>query len=147
MATHHLCTSPALAHKYRPTNRFAFSFKPHRLGPVGHSLSTVVRSYKVTIEHDARAKTTIDVDLDETILAKALDSSLTVPHNCKLGACMTCLTRLVSGEVDQSEGMFNDDVVERGYTLLCASYRRSDYHIRTIQEEELLSLQLATAND
>ncbi|XP_010277244.1 PREDICTED: uncharacterized protein LOC104611740 [Nelumbo nucifera] len=146
MATLHLCISPALAHKYRPTNRSAFSFKPHRLEPVSHSLSTVIRSYKVTIEHDSRA-TTIDVDPDETILAKALDSGLTVPHDCKLGVCMTCPARLVSGEVDQSEGMLSDDVVERGYTLLCASYPRSDCHIRTIPEEELLSLQLATAND
>nr|DAD20560.1 TPA_asm: hypothetical protein HUJ06_022023 [Nelumbo nucifera] len=96
------------------------------------------------LQGDNRARrschTTIDVDPDETILAKALDSSLTVPHDCKLGVCMTCPTRLVSGEVDQSKGMLSDDVVECGYTLLCASYPRSDCHIRTIHEDELLSL-------
>ncbi|XAR54682.1 hypothetical protein NMG60_11029923 [Bertholletia excelsa] len=107
---------------------------------------TIVRAYKVVIEHEGQA-TELEVDPDETILSKALDSGLSLSHDCKLGVCMTCPARLVSGAVDQSEGMLSDDVVERGYALLCASYPRSDCRIRTIQEEELLSLQLATAND
>ena len=85
--------------------------------------------------------------LFRSILAKALDSGLSVPHDCKLGVCMTCPARLLSGSVDQSEGMLSDDVVERGYALLCVAYPSSDCHIRTIPEDELLSLQLATAND
>eukprot|EP00262_Sarcandra_glabra_P003205 TRINITY_DN13789_c0_g1_i1.p1 TRINITY_DN13789_c0_g1~~TRINITY_DN13789_c0_g1_i1.p1 ORF type:complete len:136 (+),score=2.30 TRINITY_DN13789_c0_g1_i1:128-535(+) len=105
-----------------------------------------IRSYTVSIEHEGRT-TTLEVDPDETILSKALDTGMSVPHDCKLGVCMTCPARLLSGSVDQSEGMLSDDVVERGYALLCAAYPRSDCHIRTIPEEELLSLQLATAND
>ncbi|KAL3505924.1 hypothetical protein ACH5RR_031306 [Cinchona calisaya] len=108
--------------------------------------SCTVRSYKVSIEHEGKT-TELEVDPDETILSKALDSGLYVPHDCKLGVCMTCPARLLSGIVDQSEGMLSDDVVERGYALLCASYPRADCRIRTIPEEELLSLQLATAND
>lgn len=100
----------------------------------------------MVIEHEGQS-TELEVEPDETILSKALDFGLTVPHDCKLGVCMTCPARLISGSVDQSEGMLSDDVVESGYTLLCASYPRSDCRIRTIPEEELLSLQLATAND
>jgi ferredoxin len=100
----------------------------------------------VVIEHQGQA-TELEVEPDETILSKALDSGLSVPHDCKLGVCMTCPARLMSGSVDQSEGMLSDDVVERGYALLCAAYPRSDCHFRTIPEDELLSLQLATAND
>ncbi|CAN6439757.1 unnamed protein product [Victoria cruziana] len=110
---------------------------------------TAVRAkscYKVTIEHEGKS-TTLEVGEDESILERALEEGLDVPHDCKLGVCMTCPARLVNGEVDQSDGMLSDDVVERGYTLLCASYPRSDCHIRTIPEEELLSLQLATADD
>ncbi|KAG6764462.1 hypothetical protein POTOM_031931 [Populus tomentosa] len=110
------------------------------------SLKTVVRSYKVVIEHEGQS-TELKVEPDETILSKALDSGLTVPHDCKLGVCMTCPAKLIRGSVDQSEGMLSDDVVERGYALLCAAYPTSDCHIRLIPEEELLSLQLATAND
>lgn len=100
----------------------------------------------MVIEHQGQS-TELEVDSDETILGKALDSGLSVPHDCKLGVCMTCPARLISGSVDQSDGMLSDDVVERGYALLCAAYPRSDCRIKTIPEDELLSLQLATAND
>ncbi|KAM4115964.1 hypothetical protein ACB094_02G014100 [Castanea mollissima] len=80
--------------------------------------------------------TQLEVEPNETILTKALDSGLSIPHDCKLGVCMTCPARLLSGSVDQSDGMLSDDL-----------YPCSDCHIRTIPEDELLSLQLATAND
>jgi len=115
--------------------------------PSSPSLTFTVRSsYKVVIEHEGKT-TQLEVEPDETILSKALDSGLDVPHDCKLGVCMTCPARLISGTVDQSDGMLSDDVVERGYALLCASYPRSDCHIKVIAEDELLSMQLATAND
>ena len=100
----------------------------------------------MVIEHEGKT-TQLDVEPDETILTKALDSGLDVPHDCKLGVCMTCPAKLLSGSVDQSEGMLSDDVVEQGYALLCVAYPKSDCHIQTIPEEQLLSLQLATAND
>ena len=100
----------------------------------------------MVMEHEGQS-TELEVEPDETILSKALDSGLPVPHDCKLGVCMTCPAKLLSGTVDQSEGMLSDDVVDRGYALLCVSYPISDCHIKTIPEEELLSLQLATAND
>ncbi|ESQ56079.1 hypothetical protein EUTSA_v10026483mg [Eutrema salsugineum] len=106
----------------------------------------VAQSYKVVVEHDGK-KTELEVEPDETILSKALESGLDVPYDCNLGVCMTCPAKLVAGTVDQSDGMLSDDVVERGYALLCASYPTSDCHIKMIPEEELLSLQLATAND
>ncbi|KAL2487038.1 2Fe-2S ferredoxin-like superfamily protein [Abeliophyllum distichum] len=109
-------------------------------------LSTIVHAYKVLVEQGGKTSE-LEVEPDETILSKALDSDLPVPYDCNLGVCMTCPARLLSGTVDQSEGMLSDDVVERGYALLCVSYPRSDCHIRIIPEEELLSLQLATAND
>ncbi|GAB2210258.1 hypothetical protein Droror1_Dr00015521 [Drosera rotundifolia] len=103
-------------------------------------------TYKVIIEHQGEV-TELEVDDDETILSKALDHGMSVPHDCKLGVCMTCPAKLVDGVVDQTEGMLSDDVVERGFALLCASYPRSDCRIKTIPEEELLAMQLATAND
>nr|ABR16902.1 unknown [Picea sitchensis] len=102
--------------------------------------------YNVEIEHEGK-KHVLQVPEDETILSKALDAGIAVPHDCKLGVCMTCPAKLIGGEVDQSEGMLSDDVVEKGYALMCSSYPRSDCSIRTIPEDELLSLQLATASD
>ncbi|KAL1220653.1 Ferredoxin C 1 [Cardamine amara subsp. amara] len=110
------------------------------------STGIVARSYKVVVEQDGKT-TELEVEPDETILSKALDEGLDLPYDCNLGVCMTCPAKLVTGTVDQSDGMLSEDVVERGYALLCASYPTSDCHIKMIPEEELLSLQLATAND
>ncbi|KMZ61654.1 Ferredoxin [Zostera marina] len=103
-------------------------------------------AYKVSIEHEGETKV-FDVEEDESILEKALEEGLDVPCDCMLGVCMTCPAKLISGSVDQSQGMLSDDVIEKGYTLLCVSNPVSDCVIRTIPEEELLSLQLVTSND
>ncbi|KAK4855933.1 hypothetical protein QYF36_012407 [Acer negundo] len=156
MATLHLSACPSasiiLTNRNQPTTiitNFSSSihFNPRRTRTrPGLQSTSIARSYKVVIEHEGES-TELEVDPDETILSKALDSGLTVPHDCKLGVCMTCPAKLLSGTVDQSEGMLSDDVVERGFALLCAAYPRSDCHIKTIPEEELLSMQLATADD
>ncbi|XP_057783247.1 ferredoxin C 1, chloroplastic [Salvia miltiorrhiza] len=118
----------------------------HGITPHLNRHSGRLSAYKVVIEQGDKL-TELEIDEDETILSRALDMGLDVPHDCKLGVCMTCPAKLVSGKVDQSEGMLSDDVIERGYALTCAAYPRSDCHIKIIPEEELLSLQLATAND
>ncbi|XP_058086267.1 ferredoxin C 1, chloroplastic [Magnolia sinica] len=141
MATLRICPSPLAS-----INKKRLQSMPQRLR--GRSASIIVaRAYKVEIEQDDGRNTTLEVDEDETILSKALEMGMSVPHDCKLGVCMTCPARLLSGTVDQSEGMLSDDVIDRGYALLCSAYPRSDCHFRIIPEEELLSLQLATAND
>ncbi|KAK6254941.1 2Fe-2S ferredoxin-type iron-sulfur binding domain - like 2 [Theobroma cacao] len=147
MATLHFTPSPSfILNKPRPTTLATSQLNPRaRHGSLRFS-TVIARSYKVVIEHEGQS-TELEVEPDETILSKALDSGLFVPHDCKLGVCMTCPAKLLSGEVDQSDGMLSDDVKERGFALLCAAYPRSDCHIKTIPEEELLSLQLATAND
>ena len=104
------------------------------------------RAHRVTIEHGGESRV-VEMEEEENILERALEEGLDVPHDCKLGVCMTCPARLVSGKVDQSDGMLSDDVVAQGYALLCAAYPRSDCTIRVIPEDELLQVQLATAND
>lgn len=102
--------------------------------------------HEVEIEHNG-TKHVLQVAEDESILSKALDAGLEVPYDCQLGVCMTCPAKLQQGEVDQTEGMLSEDVIAQGYTLMCVAYPRSACKIRTIPEEELLSLQLATAAD
>ncbi|KAI3701857.1 hypothetical protein L6452_27268 [Arctium lappa] len=144
-STFHITSFTLAAPKHQPTTiNFRSLHHPNLLRC--RLRSTTTCSYKVSIEHDGQT-TELEVDPDETILDKALDTGLDVPHDCKLGVCMTCPAKLLSGSVDQTEGMLSDDVVERGYSLLCVSYPKSDCHIKIIPEEELLSLQLATADD
>lgn len=142
--------SPAAAARHRPPPRSPAAARPIPLLPFllrgGGGAAVAARAYRVTVEHEGERRT-MEVEEGETILERALEEGMEVPHDCKLGVCMTCPARLLSGAVDQSEGMLSDDVIDRGYALLCVSYPRSDCAIRVIPEEELLSLQLATAND
>ncbi|KAL7123980.1 hypothetical protein ABFS83_14G017800 [Erythranthe nasuta] len=158
MAALRLTPSLPLNFHHNQTN-YPLQFHPTTPNPKPHSTTactlrlhrrlsttTAVRAFKVIVEHDG-GTTELEVEPDETILSKALESGLDVPYDCNLGVCMTCPAQLISGKVDQSDGMLSDDVVERGYALMCASYPRSDCRVKIIPEEELLSLQLATAND
>ena len=68
----------------------------------------------------------------------ALTAGVDLPHDCKMGVCMTCPARVTAGTVDQSAGMLDDEVQEKGYALMCVATPLEDCAIRVIQEEELL---------
>lgn len=53
-------------------------------------------------------------------------------------------TSQVSGEVDQSAGMLDDDAKDKGYTLLCVSEPRSDCKIKVIEEVQSCIQDIAT---
>jgi ferredoxin len=72
---------------------------------------------------------------------------LPLSHDCKMGVCMMCPAKLASGQVDQGAGMLSDDVIAKGYTLLCTATPTSDCVIEIVPEEELLKQQLVTAQD
>lgn len=112
----------------------------------GVRLQWRAQSYKVEIMHEGE-KHVLEVPEGETILNAAIEAGLEVPYDCQLGVCMTCPAKLESGIVDQDQGMLSDDVKDRGYALMCVAIPQSDCCIRSIPEEELLSLQLATADD
>jgi ferredoxin len=97
------------------------------------------RAQEYTVEIEKGDETyKLTVDEDSYILEAAIDAGLDLPHDCKLGVCMTCPAKLISGEVDQSEGMLSDDVQEKGFTLMCIARPLSDCKILCIEEEELL---------
>jgi ferredoxin len=54
-----------------------------------------VRSHKVEITHEGKT-VTLDVPEGQSILEVALDKGIDLPHDCKLGVCMTCPAKLVS---------------------------------------------------
>ncbi|KXZ51103.1 hypothetical protein GPECTOR_14g85 [Gonium pectorale] len=97
--------------------------------------------YQIELEHEGK-KIQLSVPEGESILSVALDKGIDLPHDCKLGVCMTCPAKLVSGQVDQSGSMLSDDVAAKGYTLLCVATPKSDCKVMTISEDELLDLQL-----
>jgi hypothetical protein len=65
----------------------------------GHTLRSSsrwnCRAYKVEIEKQGGTEC-ITVEAGSTILQAALDEGIDLPHDCKMGVCMTCPARLVS---------------------------------------------------
>lgn len=106
--------------------------------PVAGRRAVAARAFKVTVQNLDGTSSVLDVNDGETILEAAMDAGVDLPHDCKMGVCMTCPARVVSGEVDQSAGMLDDEVQEKGYALTCVSTPLSDCTIKVIEEEELL---------
>uniref|UniRef100_A0A7S3XDS6 2Fe-2S ferredoxin-type domain-containing protein n=1 Tax=Picocystis salinarum TaxID=88271 RepID=A0A7S3XDS6_9CHLO len=123
--------------RFRPPGRLARTIRPSR--PL-RSVSS--KAKKVEIEDLEGTVHVVQVEEGETILEAALDAGVDAPHDCKMGVCMTCPSRLVSGKVDQSAGMLSEDVIAQGYALLCVSSPETDCRVKIIEEEELLNVQL-----
>lgn len=63
-------------------------------GRIRANTTVAMATRKVEIEH-AGGTTILDVKDGESILEVALDNGLDLPHDCKLGVCLTCPARLV----------------------------------------------------
>ena len=88
-------------------------------------------------------ETVLSIPENVSILSAALDAGISLPHDCNLGVCLTCPSKVVSGLVDQSEGTLDDSVTSQGFALTCITYPRSDCVIRSIEEDELVSAQFS----
>jgi ferredoxin len=81
--------------------------------------------FTVTLRN--RGNCEIEVYGDESILEAAEDQGEVLPYGCRYGGCITCAAKLISGEVDQSEGVaLKPDQLAEGYVLLCVARPKSD---------------------
>lgn len=92
-------------------------------------------TYAVEIIHQGTTHN-IQVNEEQTILQAAIDAGIEIPYSCSAGVCTTCAAKVLSGEVDQSEGMgVSLELQAEGYTLLCVAYPRSDLKLESEKEE------------
>jgi ferredoxin len=79
------------------------------------------------------------VSEDEYILAAARASGLWLPADCQQGWCITCASKLVEGEIDQSDARrYYEEDREAGFALICTARPRSDVVIEVDAYDELL---------
>jgi ferredoxin len=101
----------------------------------------MTKVYQVELHHQG-AVHTIAVPEDQQILRAAFGAGIDLPTSCNSGVCTTCAAKIISGEVDQTEGMgVSPDLRDKGYVLLCVAFPRSDLKIETEKEDELYELQ------
>lgn len=101
----------------------------------------MANTYTVEIEHQGQTHT-IQVPGDRTVLDVANEQGLNLPSSCTAGVCTTCAAQILSGTVDQSDGMgISPELCAQGFALLCVAYPRSDLKIATEKEETVYHLQ------
>lgn len=101
----------------------------------------MTKTYTVEIQHQGTTHT-LEVPEDKQILRAAYAAGLDLPSSCNAGVCTTCAAQILSGEVDQKDGMgVSPELQAKGYVLLCVAYPRSDLKIVTEKEDEVYDLQ------
>lgn len=68
-----------------------------------------------------------EVDGNEPLLNTLEHHGVSLPYGCRYGGCISCAAKLLSGDVDQSEGVaLNGRQLADGYVLLCVARPKSD---------------------
>ncbi|OUL34495.1 ferredoxin [Nostoc sp. T09] len=99
------------------------------------------KTYNVELQHQGKSHT-LQVPENETILAVADQAGLELPSSCHAGVCTTCAGKIISGSVDQTDGMgVSPELQKQGYVLLCVAKPLSDLKIETEKEDTLYQLQ------
>jgi p-cymene methyl-monooxygenase electron transfer component len=73
-----------------------------------------------------------EVGRNKTVLESALDSGIAYPHDCTVGTCGSCRSRLLAGKVDAITPFgytLSREELQAGYILACQAVPESDLEI------------------
>ena len=75
---------------------------------------------------------------DELAEEEGNEAFADLPYACRAGSCSACAAKVISGEVDNSDGGFlSDEQKANGYVLTCTSYIKSDAVLKMHAEDDL----------
>jgi ferredoxin len=98
------------------------------------------QTYTAIFHHQGQSHT-LTIPEDQSLLEAAQAQGLDLPCSCLAGVCTSCAAQVISGKVDQSQGMgmggMGEALDAKGYVLLCVSYPQSDLEIVTEKESEV----------
>lgn len=85
---------------------------------------------RITVRGKDGSEEVFTVKKNDLLLKAAIDQGVDYPHNCRVGVCGTCKTRLVSGRVspmvDLALSPLKNEEIQAGYVLACQAKVRSD---------------------
>lgn len=73
-----------------------------------------------------------EVERNHTVLESALKQGIAYPHDCTVGTCGTCRSRLIAGQVEAITPFgytLSREELEQGYILACQALAKSDLTI------------------
>lgn len=74
----------------------------------------------------------VTVNANESLLKAALDAGIAWPHNCRVGSCGECRSRLLSGKIKELNDfsyVLSQEEIDAGMILACQTCLRSDVEI------------------
>ena len=78
----------------------------------------------------------------ENILRSFEADGESLPFSCRNGCCTTCSVKILSGSIDQSDGIgLSHQMQDQGYGLLCIAKVNGPAVIETQNEDEVYELQ------
>lgn len=101
------CVQPRVGHAGNWTFCCRFCCAARRTFPALSSFSLL----QVKIEWEGSIHE-VTCDEETTLLEAAMDAGLELPSSCMSGSCLTCPGKIISGSVDQSEGVLEDEQTE-----------------------------------
>ncbi len=99
--------------------------------------------HKVTIHHRQVGRTiTFEVPEGEYILRCFESHGEELPFSCRNGCCTTCAVKVLSGEMDQNDGIgLSKEMQALGYGLLCVAKAIGPLELETQDEDEVYEMQ------
>ena len=100
-------------------------------------------SHKITINFkQANRQISMNVPDGSSILQHFEENGEELPFSCRNGCCTACAVKIVSGTIDQSQGIgLSKQMQAKGYGLLCIALANGSAELETQEEDEVYELQ------